>query len=130
MSRIEELIKEKCPNGVTFYKLCDIGEILSGLKSKSKEDFNTGNSKYITYANVFNNLAIDFSKYEIVDVKENENQNELKYCDVIFTASSEIAEETGMTSVVCTEPDEKYYLNSFCSIYRFNEEFIGHTTRY
>ena len=42
MSKINDLIKELCPNGVKFYKLSDIGKQFTGLSGKSKKDFENG----------------------------------------------------------------------------------------
>lgn len=36
MNKIEELIKEKCPNGVEFKKLGEIGNFYGGLTGKSQ----------------------------------------------------------------------------------------------
>ena len=45
MSKINNLIKELCPNGVRYYKLSEIGNQYSGLSGKSKNDFENGNWK-------------------------------------------------------------------------------------
>ena len=51
MSKIEQLIKELCPNGVEYNNLGELGVFLGGITGKSKEDFTNGNSKFITYKN-------------------------------------------------------------------------------
>ena len=40
MSRIQELIKEKCPNGVRFKKIIDIAEVGTGSSNRkdARED--------------------------------------------------------------------------------------------
>ena len=52
MSKLNELIKELCPNGVEYYKLGDIGQFFGGLTGKSKSDFSDGNAKFETLSNL------------------------------------------------------------------------------
>lgn len=63
--------------------------------------------------NVFNNLATDVLPNDFVQVGEGERKNRVRYGDVLFTASSESAEEVGMASGVTLEPPGPLYLNSF-----------------
>lgn len=119
MSRIDELIAEHCPDGVQEIVLGDIAQSVSGLSGKSKQDFTDGNSRFVTYKNVFNNLQVDIEKSEFVQIGSDERQNCLQLGDVLFTASSESADELGMSSVVVVEPSEPLYLNSFCFALRF-----------
>ena len=58
MSKIEQLIKEKCPNGVIFYKLSEISEKFNGLSGKTKADFENGNCRSISYTNLYKNPKI------------------------------------------------------------------------
>ena len=123
MSRINDLIKEMCPNGVRYNKLSEIGNQFSGLSGKSKNDFENGNCKYITYTNIYNNPSTNLDVEDYVQVKENEKQNEIKYKDILVAGSSENLEDSGMISVVTKEPREKIYLNSFCFGFRLNDNF-------
>ena len=123
MSKINNLIKELCPNGVRYYKLSEIGNQFSGLSGKSKKDFENGNCKYITYTNIYNNPSTNLDVEDYVQVKENEKQNEIKYKDILVAGSSENLEDSGMISVVTKEPNEKIYLNSFCFGFRLNDNF-------
>ena len=59
MNKIDELIKEKCPNGVEYKKLKEIGETFTGLTGKSKKDFENGNSRYIKYRRQWNDFCCD-----------------------------------------------------------------------
>ena len=45
MSKLDELIKELCPNGVEYRELSDLGYFYGGLTGKSKEDFKDGNAE-------------------------------------------------------------------------------------
>jgi type I restriction enzyme S subunit len=119
---------------IEFKTLDEIGTIYSGLTGKSKADFSDGNARFVTYVNVFNNLATDVSPRDFVQVRPGERQNRVRYGDVLFTASSETAEEVGMSSAVTVEPPEPLYLNSFCFGFRPSEtaldpEFTKHLFR-
>ena len=124
MSRLDELIKELCPNGVEYKKLGELGTIYNGLTGKNKNDFIEGNQKYITYVNVFNNISIDIETQDKVKIDRNEKQNKVEYGDVIFTASSENIEDVGMTSVLTNLIEEDLYLNSFCFGFRFSTNIM------
>ena len=121
MSYLEKLLEGV---EVEWKPLGEVAELYGGLKGKSKADFEKGNSKYISYKNIFNNIEVDFENLEYVNVSSNENQYEIKYGDVLFTGSSEIAEESGMSSSVTTNSNEKVYLNSFSFGVRFNEGIV------
>lgn len=112
---------EKLLNGVTveWKPLGDVADIYGGLTGKSKSDFDGGNAKYITYKNIFSNFAVNLDLLEPVKVSESENQHCVKYGDILFTSSSETADEAGMSSAVTTYLDSPVYLNSFSFGIRF-----------
>ena len=114
---------EKLLDGVDveWKALGEIAEIYGGLTGKSKADFDKGNVKYIAYKNIFNNIDVDASQLEFVKVGDNERQHEVRYGDVLFTGSSEIADEAGMSSAVTVEFKEPVHLNSFSFGVRFND---------
>jgi type I restriction enzyme S subunit len=112
--------------------LGNICEIFGGLTGKSKSDFENGNAKYVSFKKIFNNIEIDFENLETVKVTPTENQHEIKYGDVLFTGSSETANEVGMSSAVTKKLNEKVYLNSFSFGLRFHEDIrlIPEFTKY
>ena len=116
-----ELIAKLCPDGVPYKRLGELGYFYGGLSGKSKEDFTNGNAKFITYMNVFTNLAIDTDISDLVRIGENEKQNTVQYGDILFTGSSETLDECGMSSVLTEVSDEKFYLNSFCFGFRLKD---------
>lgn len=118
MKSIHELIAELCPNGVEYKKLSELGEVFSGLKGKSREDFEDGDALYVTYKTVFSNLSLPATGHEKVRIFESEMQTLLKRGDVLITGSSETAKELGMSCVVTEQPKHCLYLNSFCFVYR------------
>ncbi|MBL7727720.1 MAG: hypothetical protein JNM68_08545, partial [Dinghuibacter sp.] len=118
MSFIEKLLKGI---SIQWKSIGEVGETYGGLTGKSKADFENGNAKYISYKNIFFNSSVKFNKLDYVKVSENENQHVVKYGDVLFTGSSETAEEVGMSSSVVTNIEEPVYLNSFSFGVRFKD---------
>lgn len=124
MSKIEDLLSESCPNGVTYKSLGEIGNFYGGLTGKSKADFQDGNAIFISYKNVYSNPALDLNPEDRVKMAPGEKQRTLEYGDIIFTGSSETPDECGISAVVTEEPTEDLYLNSFCFIFRLNDKSI------
>lgn len=110
--------------GVKWYKLGDLGVFYGGLSGKSKSDFTDGNAKFVTYMNVYSNIAIDTNINDMVKIAEVEKQNKIEYGDVVFTGSSETPEDCGMSSVMTTQPSENLYLNSFCFGFRIYDKTL------
>lgn len=81
------------------------------MSGKTKSDFGFGDSKFITYMNVFTNTIAKQDMCDLVMVGHNEKQNLVVDGDVLFTQSSETPEEVGMASVWTHK--QKVYLNSF-----------------
>lgn len=100
--------------------MSEVGTFYSGLSGKSKDDFQNGNAKFITYVNVFNHPALETDVEDKVKIMDGEKQNTVQYGDLLFTGSSETPDECGMCSVLTHHTDEKLYLNSFCFGFRFN----------
>ena len=135
MSDVNFLVKILDEADVQWRPLGEISSLYGGLTGKSKKDFEGGCAKYVTYKNIFANSSIDFSCLENVKVSESEKQNSIKIGDVLFTGSSEIAEEAGMSSVVVEDFEGPIYLNSFSFGVRFNQDvplspgFVKHLFR-
>lgn len=98
-------------------KLSQIGFVYNGLSGKSKNDFDKGDSQFITYMNVFSNGCIKQDMLGNVNITSEEKQNQVQYGDIFFTISSETPEEVGMASVLLQELANTY-LNSFCFGFR------------
>lgn len=114
MNQIEKLIQQYCPEGVEYKKLKEIGHFYGGLTGKNKADFGEGNSRYISYMDVFSNIHLNNEIKNFVRIDDSEKQNKVRLGDILFTGSSETIEECGMSSVVTTKFAENTYLNSFC----------------
>ena len=124
MSKLSNLITQYCPEGVVYKTLGECGKFYGGLTGKSKKDFEDGNSKFITYKNVYSNPALCLDVQDKVRIELGERQRTLEYGDIIFTGSSETPDECGISSVVTEIPEENLYLNSFCFIFRFDDPSI------
>ena len=107
---------------VEWKTLDEISSIYGGLTGKGKADFENGNALYVPYKNIFNNIEVDFNNLETVNMSDDEKQYTIKYGDILFTGSSETAEEAGMSSAVTTKIEQKIYLNSFSFGLRFNDD--------
>ena len=101
------------------FTLGDIGETYNGLSGLSKDNFEKGNSRYITYKSIFDNNVLIDDLTEPVDLN-NKSQNNVEKGDLFFTGSSETPEEVGMVSVLNFDIDN-CYLNSFCFGYRLKD---------
>jgi len=132
MSRIYDLIKHLCPDGIEFNQLGQLGFFYGGLSGKNKNDFQNGNAKFITYMNIYSNIAVNTNVKTFVRVDKKENQNKIELGDVLFTGSSETPDECGMSSVLTEEVSEPLYLNSFCFGFRLNDKklFLPHFLKY
>ncbi len=113
----------------------DAGTFFGGLTGKSKADFSDGNARFVSYVNIFNNIAVNLQAGDFVRVERGERQRQLQRGDVLFTGSSETPHEVGMSSVITTDTAEPTYLNSFSIGYRLNDpglldpEFAKHLFR-
>ena len=119
------MILQQKNNMINLYKIKDIGNFFGGLTGKSKEDFNIGNAKFVSYMTVFSNPQLPDSINDTVLISENEKQNKIKKGDILFTGSSETPDECGMSCVVTQDIDEDIYLNSFCFGLRLNNKEIA-----
>lgn len=104
--------------------MSELGSFYGGLTGKSKTDFQQGNAKFITYMNIYNNIALNINIEDRVKVAKDEKQNRIEFGDVLFTGSSETPDECGMSSVLTRQVDEPLYLNSFCFGFRLNDKTI------
>ncbi|UWV78336.1 restriction endonuclease subunit S [Mycoplasmopsis felis] len=89
-------------------KLEEIGQTYTGLSGKTKKDFGHGNSRYITYLNIFNNPIANLKGLDRIE--EDCKQNSVKYGDIFVTTSSEIPEEVGITLIWPFKDKENIYL--------------------
>ena len=101
----------KIPVEWDISRMESIGSTYGGLSGKTKDDFEDGNENFVSYRQIFNNPLLKNEDFEMVRIFEKENQNEVKYGDVLFTTSSETPNEVAMSSVFLIEGAKKHFLN-------------------
>ena len=104
-----------------------MGQTYTGLSGKTKDDFNHGQARFVTYMNVFSNPISNPEMTEPIEIDP--KQNEVEVGDVFFTTSSETPKEVGMSSVLL-EKRGKTYLNSFCFGFRPSEKIDSYYLAY
>jgi type I restriction enzyme S subunit len=131
----DQLLTFREAGGVRWIPMGELGSIFGGLTGKSKADFSDGNARFVSYVNVFNNIAVDLGREDRVRIGPGERQRSLMRGDILLTGSSETADEVAMSSVVTREPGEPTFLNSFTIGFRPNDtelldpEFSKHLFR-
>lgn len=105
-------------------KLNELGNTFTGLSGKTKDDFGYGDGVFITYMNVFKNTIAKSDMIENVNIEPTENQNRVQYGDILFTTSSEVPNEVGMSSIWLFNQDN-VHLNSFCFGFRVVVNYIN-----
>ena len=121
MSKLDELIKELCPDGVEYRSLSDIFEQFSGMTGVSQKWADSGNCVFIDYLNTYNNLKIDTSALKNATVK-NLNQKTLKQGDILLTCASETPDECAISSVIENEISDKVFLDDHLFGLRLKED--------
>ena len=122
MSRIDELIKEKCPDGVEYKKLEEVFVQFSGMTGVSNKWAETGNCRFIEYMNAYKNITIDVSKLPYATVKKLE-QNILKKGDILFTSASEVPDECALASVIEDDIEQGIFLDDHLFGLRIKDEY-------
>ena len=121
----------RCPKSTAITweqrKLGEMGQTYTGLSGKTKDDFNHGQARFVTYMNVFSNPISNPEMTEPIEIDP--KQNEVEVGDVFFTTSSETPKEVGMSSVLL-EKRGKTYLNSFCFGFRPSEKIDSYYLAY
>ena len=87
MSKLEELIKELCPNGVEYFNLYTLFDNFSGMTAVTNKWAENGNCQFIDYMNAYNHIEIDINDLPYATVKDTTKQNNLLQGDVLFTSA-------------------------------------------
>lgn len=110
MSRLDDLIKELCPNGVEYKRIDECYEIYSGMSGCSLKWKESGNCRFIDYKNAYNNLKIDVDDKPFATVKKLA-QNSIRKNDILITTASEVPDECAITAVVEEAIEENVFLD-------------------
>lgn len=111
----------KIPEHWEERKLKFLGSLYAGLNGKKGDDFEkeykSGFKPFIPFTNIFNNIKINETKFQYVNIGKYETQNRVQQHDVLFLMSSETLEDVGKCSLYIGNSKE-LYLNSFCKGFR------------
>ena len=97
-----------------------IGLIYGGLSGKNKNDFGTGNARYVTFLNVLENVIVNTQDTDRVRVALGERQNAVLKGDLLFNGTSETPSDLA-TGAIVSGQTENLYLNSFCFGFRIHD---------
>ena len=122
MSKLEELIKEFCPNGVEYKKINEIAVQLNGMSGVSGKWADEGNCEFIDYMNVYKNIKIDTELIKKATVK-NQKQTTLEQWDILFTSASEVPNECAISSVIEKPIKRGVFLDDHLFGIRIKSEF-------
>ena len=122
MSKIDELIKEYCPDGVDLFKLSDISTQYSGMHGVSNKWADSGNCKFIDYMNVYKNIKTKTNDFKYATV-QSLSQNTAQYGDVLFTSASETPDECALSSVIQDEVESGVFIDDHLFAIRINIDF-------
>ena len=123
MSRLDELIKKLCPEGVSFHALSDCFDQFSGMGGVSNKWADEGNCQFVDYINAYTHIAIDVNNLPYATVKRL-NQTVLKQGDILFTSASETPDECAISSVIEGEIKDGVFLDDHLFGLRIKDEYI------
>ena len=122
MSKINDLIKKLCPNGVEYKSLKDIFELFSGMTGVSNKWADEGNCRFIDYMNAYKNNKIDITKLPYATVK-NTKQTTLIQGDLLLTSASEVPDECAIASVIEDEIQDGIFMDDHLFGLRLKDEY-------
>ena len=122
MSRLEELIKKLCPDGVEYKELNEIFIQYSGMTGVSNKWKDTGNCQFIDYMNVYKNLKVNVNLLPFATVKKQE-QNVIMKDDLLLTSASETPDECALSAVVESNIKENIFMDDHLFGLRLKNEF-------
>lgn len=122
MSRINDLIKEMCPNGVEFKSLKEVFDIFSGMTGVTNKWAEEGNCQFIDYMNAYKNNKIDITNLPYATVK-NINQIILVQGDLLLTSASEVPDECAIASVIEDKIQDGVFMDDHLFGLRLKDEY-------
>lgn len=99
MSRLDELIKQYCPEGVEYYSIGDLFEQFSGMSGVTNKWAESGNCLFIDYMNVYTHIKVDTLLLKNATISK-QKQNTLMRGDILFTSASETPDECAISAVI------------------------------
>ena len=123
MTKVENMIKELCPNGITSYRLEEFSTQLSGMSAVSGKWKEEGNCQFIDYMNAYKNIRIDVNDLPFATVKSRIKQTVLQKGDVLFTSASETPDECALAAVIEDDIADGIFLDDHLFGIRVKEEW-------
>lgn len=123
MTKIENMIKELCPNGIASFKLEEFSTQLSGMSAVSGKWKDEGNCQFIDYMNAYKNIRIDVNDLPFATVKSRNKQTVLQKGDVLFTSASETPDECALAAVIEDDIADGIFLDDHLFGIRVKEEW-------
>ena len=119
MSKLDELIKELCPNGVEYKELGEICDFQNGFAFKSSL-FKESGEIILRITNIYNGIVNeeDLKYFSLDDYKENLENYIVSNNDIVIAMSGATTGKVGINNT-----DKKFYLNQRVG------KFIPHTTK-
>ena len=122
VSKLNDLIKKLCPNGVRYKKLNEVFDLFSGMTGVSNKWASEGNCQFIDYMNAYKNNKIDVNQLQYATVK-NINQTALIQGDLLLTSASETPDECAISSVIEDEIKENIFMDDHLFGLRLKSEY-------
>ena len=122
MSKINDLIKVLCPNGVEYKPIKETFYLFSGMTGVSNKWADEGNCQFIDYMNAYKNNKINVKNTPYATVK-NLRQNELKKGDLLLTSASEVPDECAVSAVIEDDIKNGVFMDDHLFGLRLKEEY-------
>jgi type I restriction enzyme S subunit len=123
MSKIDELIKQYCPNGVEYKRINEFSNYLNGMTGVNNKWADDGNCQFIDYMNVYKHLVIDVNDLPCATVKTVDKQTTLQKGDVLFTSASETPDECALSAVIEDDIRDGVFMDDHLFGIRINDDF-------
>ena len=119
MSKLDELIKELCPNGVEYKELGEVCDFQNGFAFKSSL-FKENGEVILRITNIYNGVVNekDLKYFSLDDYKENLENYIISNNDIVIAMSGATTGKVGINNT-----DKKFYLNQRVG------KFVPHITK-
>lgn len=127
MSRLEELIKELCPDGVELYKFDDVCQFIRGITYNKSQEAKTASNTDVAVFRA-NNITLNSNTLNYDDVKmvvgavKVKDTQWLRKGDILMCAGSGSKDHIGKVAFI--ENDMKYTFGGFMGVVRCDDTIL------
>lgn len=127
MSRLDELIQEKCPNGVGLFKFDDVCQFVRGITYNKSQEAKTSSDTDIAVFRA-NNITLNSNTLNYDDVKmvvgtvKVKDTQWLRKGDILMCAGSGSKDHIGKVAFI--ENDMEYTFGGFMGVVRCNASIL------